>query len=372
LYRNIFRLNLTIFLQITVRMNSFAKDIVKMKIFFYSLTLLIFFSAQGFSQSQDSKAITYKTIFDDPNDLYKLWIGLQPLYTDLFVSNLNIGFGAQAHYYHGTLFDCKIQARKAYGEFSDQYRNLSNKSDSKNVGGSSTSIKYEPTVFNYFEVGGTYHVVDKVQQGKAKIILYSKRYKDWSSTVPQYIWVPAQVRLIYGARLGGIWFDTTTDLQRALQKQNTSISNREGTQTIDGNSGNLFGNVHTRALYIGGSATRIKNIAIKPDKGYGVLLNDIILTAYFDLIIAPSVKVDDVILGNDLGDTRYLTESIKTRMIGGRVGIDGLFNREFSWSYGAEIGFRPSVASGGFYTLIKLGFPVFGTKLSQQKEAFGK
>jgi hypothetical protein len=342
-----------------------------MKRFFYILGLLTVCGFGAFSQTKDEgagKAVTFKTIFDDPSDLYKLWIGFQPLYADLFTTNLNAGFGGQAIYYHGTLFDCKFQARKTYGQFSDLSRNMANKSDKKNVGGAGTTINYEPSSFNYFELGGTYHIVDKIAQGKAKIILYSKRYKDWGSSVPQYIWVPAQVRTIYGARVGGLVFNTSTDLQRAMQNQEVSLKSTSSENVITPTDGTIFGNVHTRALYLGASASRIKNIAVKPDKGYGVLLNDIILTAYVDLIIAPSVKVDDIKLD---GQT-YSTDPIKTKMLGGRIGFDGMFNRELSWSYGAEVGFRPSVATGGFYTMVKLTFPMFATKLSQQKEAFGK
>jgi hypothetical protein len=347
-----------------------------MKRFFYILSLLILCGLSAFSQGQEdagSKAVTFKTIYDDPSDLYKLWIGFQPLYADLFVTNVNAGFGGQAIYYHNNLFDCKFQVRKTYAQFSDLNRNMANKSDEKNVGGSTTKINNEPTAFTYFELGGTYHIVDKTEQAKAKIILYSSRYKKWASSVPQYIWVPAQVRTIYGARVGGLIFNTATDLQRAMAKQGVTIKRNGGDDpkvdsVITPSSGNLTGNVHTKALYIGVSASKIKNIAIKPDKGYGVLVNDMILTAYLDLIIAPSVQVDDVILNS----LTYSTDPIKTKMLGGRIGFDGMFNREFSWSYGMEAGFRPSVATGGFYAMLKLNFPMFATKLSQQKEAFGK
>lgn len=52
--------------------------------------------------------------------------------------------------------------------------------------------------------------------------------------------------------------------------------------------------------------------------------------------------------------------------------IDGLFNRELSWAYGGEIGFRPSVSGGEFYMLVKLVFPIFVTKLTHEREAFRK
>jgi hypothetical protein len=52
--------------------------------------------------------------------------------------------------------------------------------------------------------------------------------------------------------------------------------------------------------------------------------------------------------------------------------MEGRFNRTFGWSYGGEIGYRPSVESRGFFAVIKLCFPVFGTNLDYKVESFGK
>ena len=59
-------------------------------------------------------------------------------------------------------------------------------------------------------------------------------------------------------------------------------------------------------------------------------------------------------------------------MIGFRAGIDGKFNRTLSWSYGGEVGYRPSLSGQGFYALLKVSFPVFSSNLDNKVEAFGK
>jgi hypothetical protein len=59
-------------------------------------------------------------------------------------------------------------------------------------------------------------------------------------------------------------------------------------------------------------------------------------------------------------------------MFGGRLGIDGHFNRTLGWGYAAEIGVRPGLQKRGFYGLIKITFPMYGTKLDYKVEAFGR
>jgi hypothetical protein len=59
-------------------------------------------------------------------------------------------------------------------------------------------------------------------------------------------------------------------------------------------------------------------------------------------------------------------------MLGVRVGMDGRFNRMFSWAYGAEVGYRPSLEGRSFYAVFKISFPVFGTNLDYKVESFGK
>lgn len=111
----------------------------------------------------------------------------------------------------------------------------------------------------------------------------------------------------------------------------------------------------------------IKNVAVKPDR-FSALANDLIFTFYYDVLVAPNIEVSNVIYN----DRMYSPGPIKTNMIGGRIGIDGKFNREFSWAYGAEIGYRPGILGRGAYVMVKISFPVFGTSLDNSREAFGR
>jgi hypothetical protein len=220
-------------------------------------------------------------------------------------------------------------------------------------------VDNKPQVYNYFEAGATYHIIDKEHDTETRIILYADSFKGnkWASRIPEYVKVPSKVRKVTGARLGGLAYNSTTDLNRALSAQGVLLINdTEG--PIDPQA-SIFGNVDVLGFYVGGSMAWIKNFAIKPDKGYGILGNDLIFTTFFDVLMAPSVKVEDVIYQNQT----FSSKPIKTNNLGFRLGMNGKYNREFSWGYGAEIGYRPGVQGRGFFTTIKISIPVFGTDL---------
>lgn len=316
-------------------------------------------SVYGQLRRSDRSTVTYEEFYDDPYAVNKLFIHFQPLYGELFVTNINAGFGLQADYYLKDKFDFRIHTRKAYSSTTDFSRDVAKKN---------SDVDNKPEVYNYYEFGGTYHIVDKEEDTETKVILYSKRYKGkkWAARVPEDIKIPSKVRKIYGARLGGLIFDSATDIKRAIDKQGVTLVDKDNNPMASNTR--IYGNVDTRAVYAGGSMTWIKNFAIKPDKGYGVLVNDLIFTTFFDVIFAPSIEVEDIYMDNVM----FSSAPVKTTKLGFRAGMDGKFNRELGWGYGAEMGFRPSVKTRGFYALVKISFPVYSTNLNHRKEAFGK
>lgn len=326
------------------------------------LIVLAYFSIQSASaqlRRSDKSTITYEEYYDDPYAINKLFIHFQPIYGELFVTNVNAGFGLQAEYYLKDKFDFRLHTRKAYTRATDFSRDVARKN---------SDVDNKPNVYNYYEFGATYHIVDKEEDTETKVILYSKRYegKEWAAKVPEHIKVPSKVRKIYGARLGGLIFDSATDLNRAMAKQGVVLTDAEN-NPLDP-SARVYGNIATSAIYVGGSMSWIKNFAIKPDKGYGVLVNDLIFTTYLDFIFAPSVAVEDIFMDG----IWYSSDPIETTNFGVRAGMDGKFNRELGWGYGAELGFRPSVKTRGFYALVKISFPIYSTNMEHGKEAFGK
>jgi hypothetical protein len=343
-------------------------------------SLLFTFPAFSQSERKDKTAVTYEEIYDEPYSVNKLFIQFQPLYADLFATNVNAGFGLEASYYHKDRFDFRGNFRKTYSQkFYDFSRDLAIKT---------SDVDNRPQVYNYYELGGTYHVKDFEESSKTKMILYKNSYKGgkWAARVPLTAEVPCKVRKIYGARLGGILWKSSTDISRALDKQgltNADLKSPEGntiplTQTVNGNvvPFDVFSNISTTGLYVGGSMTWIKNVAVNFDK-FEEGIDDLMFTAFVDILVSPSIKIDDIVYTTDKGTpdavTRtYSVSPIKTKTFGFRAGIEGKFNRAWSWAYGGEFGYRPSIQGRGFYALIKISFPVFGTNLDYKVESFGK
>jgi len=351
--------------------------------FLVLITAFVAMSATLFAQGdrKDKTAVTYEELYDEPSSVNKLFVGLQPLYGELSSTNTNAGFGAEVVYYHKDKMDFRAHFRKTYSQqFFDLERDLAVKK---------SDVENRAEVFNYFELGGTYHIKDFEASSKTKMFLYKNSYKGnrWAARVPLSAEVPCKVRKIYGARLGGILWDSSTDMGRAMETQgltNADLKTSEGVslpQTIfvEGRNESLdvFTNMSSKGLYVGGSMTWIKNVAVNFDK-FEEGIDDLIFTAYADILISPWIQVDDVVfIGTDpatpnFGTQTYNVSTVKTKMIGFRVGMDGRFNRMFGWAYGAEVGYRPSFEGRSFYAMFKLSFPVFGTNLDYKVESFGK
>lgn len=348
---------------------------------------LAFCSYTGFAQQEgrDMSAVTYEEIYDEPYAINKFFLALQPFYGEVFATNINAGFGMEAQYYYRDLFNLKAHFRKTYTQgFYDMNRDLAAKI---------SDVDNRLQVFNYYEFGGTYHVKDVEKASKAKMFLYKagspgskwspedmKLRNDWAATVPLHVDIPCKVRTIYGLRLGGIYWDSSVDINRALDIQNLNSSvlvNSNGNPIPEGND--LFSNIASGSVYLGGSMTWIRNIAVSFDK-YETGVDDLILTVYFDIQYAPHMSVDNIVFtpkdanGVSIISQRdtYFVDPLKTNTFGFRAGIDGKFNRSFSWSYGGEIGYRPSLQGQGFFAMIRIGIPVFGTSFNYKVEAFGK
>jgi hypothetical protein len=333
-------------------------------------------SIVSFSQEdqRDRNAVTYEEIYDEPYNINKFFIQFQPLYGEVFATNVNAGFGFEAYYLLKNKANFNASFRKAYSSgMYDHNRNLANKvSDVDNQAG----------IFNYFELGGTIHAKDFEKSSKTKMFLYKKIYRKntWASMVPLNVEVPCKVRTIYGVRLGGILWNSSVDINRVLDGQDLSFSdlkNEEENSIPEGND--LFSNLSSKGVYLGGSMTWIRNVAISFDK-FETGVDDLIFTTYFDILYAPSLELDDIVFTpKDPNGVRIVEETrtysvspIKTQAFGFRAGLGGRFNRTLSWAYGGEIGYRPGITGRGFYAMIKISIPVYSSNLNYKVEAFGK
>lgn len=319
------------------------------------------YSVHAQLKRSDQTAVTYEELYDDPYAINTLFVHFQPVYAEMFVTNVNAGFGVQVEYYFKNKIEFRAHARKTYSKGTD----FSRLNASKN-----SEVENKASTYNYYELGGSYFIKDWEEDSQSKVILYSSRYKGtkWAASVPEHIMIPSKVRKIISGRLGGLIFDTSTDINRVLSKQEVRLPQVANPEIFLSEELSIYGNLDVKALYLGGSMTWIKNFAIKPDRNYGTLGNDLIFTTFLDLIVAPSVSMTNIFYQG----VEYSTENIKTSKVGFRAGMEGKFNRELGWAYGAEMGVRPGIQSKGFYALLKISFPVFSTTMDHSKEAFGK
>ncbi|HNP20383.1 MAG TPA: hypothetical protein PKL31_18245 [Fulvivirga sp.] len=336
----------------------------------YIFLVLLLFTAgiAGYSQSRsDKNPVTYEELYDEPYAINKLFVQFQPLYGEMFVTNVNAGFGLEVSYYMADKFDFRVHARKTYAKQFDLTRDIADKN---------SNVDNLPNTYNYYELGATYHVKDFDESSKTKMFLYKKSYRGdkWASRVPLSVEIPCKVRKIYGVRLGGLYFDTAIDVNRALKSQDQTSAilvdadgNTISSATSEPDDLSIFGNMQVAGGYVGGSMTWIKNVAVDFDNKYVEGVDDLILTAFLDILVgAPTI--DDIVYNG----TPYSSDGLETSMIGFRLGLDGKFNRTLSWGYGAEVGTRPGLKGRGFYALVKISFPIYSTNLDYSVEAFGK
>ncbi|MBL7840510.1 MAG: hypothetical protein JNJ75_10245 [Cyclobacteriaceae bacterium] len=342
--------------------------------FYRSLGLFLIIALPALAMAQgersDKTAVTFEELYDEPHNINKLFVHLQPLYGEVFATNVNAGFGLQAQYNVKDKVDLNASFRSTYGsQFFDMNRDQGKRT-------SETDNRQKP--FTYFEIGGTYFIKDMEKSSKTKIVLYKKSYKGnkWAARVPLNAEVPCKVRQIIGARLGATVWQSTIDVNNIMKKQDLTAADFEdetGANLQNAGVANgdddvtIFSNVSSGGLYVGGSFSWIRNAAFSFDKFEGGV-DDLILTTYLDVLIAPRVKVDDIVY---LG-TPYDISPISVKKIGFRAGVEGKFNRTLSWAYGAEVGYRPGIDGRMFYALVKISFPVFGTNLDYKVESFEK
>ena len=143
---------------------------------------------------------------------------------------------------------------------------------------------------------------------------------------------------------GGTIFNSTTDVVRAAAEQGVSLVDEENNPVGDAK---LYGNLDAKGIYAGLSLQIIKNVAIKPHRDFGVLVNDLHFNAFLDIIYAPSISLEDIILDGNI----ISGDQLETQEVGFRAGVQGKFNKRVGFSYGAEFGYRPSLKERSFYAL---------------------
>jgi len=108
-----------------------------------------------------------EVIYDQPEKIRRIFVGFQPVYTDVFSNGVNAGFGMDAYFLPKTgKFDVRASFRKPYSSrFFDQTRD--------NMDKTSNTLN-ESVGFLFAEVGGTWHLKDEINTITGKISVISK------------------------------------------------------------------------------------------------------------------------------------------------------------------------------------------------------
>jgi hypothetical protein len=344
---------------------------VKKYLLLFALAGLPFTGQQLMAQTSGSnKVVNYKSVSDEPYGINKMWLHFQPIVADVFMTNFSVGFGAQYNYLFTDKVNFEARMNTSYTRSFDFARDLAQKNAGIQVNNEDLAISNRFAPYLNLQVGGSYHIIDNELKGTSKIMLTSKKVKTMQLTSVDYVTVNSKVRQIVGIRGGGYYMQTTTNLGTAMIKQGRVMTGSDGSVLVPGGRNAIYSSLMAPGFYLGGSFGQIRNVAIKADK-FGVLGNNTIFTSYADLMYSPFLRIDDVLIqepGTENTIT-YTADNLKLNRVGWRAGFDIMYNQDKYFSFGGEIGARPTLAGRGMYAMAKVGFPVFSFKPKQARTA---
>jgi hypothetical protein len=337
-------------------------------------------SVFGQSQIQEvmpvsTRVVNYKVLFDDPYQLNRLWLHFSPLMLHASGSNSNMGFGIQPRFFLGKSVQLSGSFFQSYGRGTDFTRNqaLNNAGIVQRLPNQRRDINLPQTnTFNSFsnwEATGQYHIFDKEIKSTSKVMLTSRKVRISEFSTVDNIIVNSKNRSIFSARAGGGIYASAVSLAKPMQKANASLPGPEGAQLLPNGSSiiggiasatarnQLYSNLRYGYIHVGGSYQYIRNVSIRADK-FGNLANNIIVTGYSDILLAPNPVLDNVTVAQAQGPPiTFSTEGLKTSNIGARAGFEVFYNQDLHYAFGGEVGVRPGLRGQGFYFMARVSFP---------------
>ena len=341
------------------------------------------------SNPLSNRVINYKTVVDDPYDLNQLWVNLSPIAFHAGSDNVSLGYGVSARLMVKSKLQFTGGFQTSYGQATDYMYN-----QARNNAG----IHYRPAgqhhdaqakqvnifiPFSATELGVQFAIKDIEKKSTSRIMLTSKKVRVMEFSSVDEITVNSRNRHLFSSRLGAQSFASTVYLGNALEKQNLTLTLPEnGTQlspngqTVTGAQASLpyhnqlFSNLRMGTVYVGGSYQMIRNVAVKADK-FGNLANNIIVSTFADVIVAPAPSLDDVRIARPGGSGYdvYSAKDVAIRHIGFRTGADVSYNQDLHYSFGGEVGVRPGLKGQGFYVAARLSFPALAFRLNRSRLA---
>ncbi len=204
------------------------------------------------------------------------------------------------------------------------------------------------------DIGGVYFFRSKVKKVPVKVVLHS--HSSGNYTYTKYVLVPSEVKRMVGLR-GGLFSDRkaltfkeeshpyfnykSTDGLMELPINN--VGNHTGVQPA-GNAYMPLAMSTTPSLYAGIHLRNIKNTIIRTS-GYGKRGNTKISDLYFDLMLAPTVIIKNV-MDEDGVEWQIVPKSDGIRSLGYRIGYSLHSSRYCGFIWSTEFGKRPGAILG--------------------------
>ncbi len=258
--------------------------------------LLICLLTVTFGLSVQSQNISYSIRSDDPYDIKKTVIHLDPFYVDCWMTNINIGWGLRVDYRFNKKLNFALTFRRAYldgnaGEHMDGNLMYA-------AGGLKKYIFVEPVAY--------YTLADYTNRASMRIVLSSSSYSygGYTYTNTKSINVPGTARHVFSARGGLMFINNAVDFSEGdaepdFEAVNFKDKNQKFTfgpygKTVGGSPiYNGYTMMTMTSLFAGISYKYISNLVVDVE-GWGGRRNAGLHDIYFDLMFAPVISYADM------------------------------------------------------------------------------
>lgn len=331
------------------------KTIVMNKIYKLFIAAFAVFMFGAPTQAQN---ISYKIVEDDPYNIKKLGIHLDPFWLEMWGHNLlTMGFGTRLDFHVGRLGSLHLDFRRSYFE-----------SNAGDVGFQRTNWIPENGFkkYMYIEPQIAINLSDRTRTEDLNVTLSSSSssYGGYTFTSSTFIPVPGSVRKIVA--LHGGFYSLTSTYNTELFNENKAGMLKDSmiyaTTTINGKDSTVFlpvgtyGNLTTMVLEVGFSFKTIKNLWLNAD-GYGQRGHTGYTDFYIDFLFAPVIKLSDMKYA-DVDANVWKVDSDAKRRIGWMVGWASKKPLRSNFSYKYEFGQRPGLKGGAWFFNMIIGYNI--------------
>lgn len=292
---------------------------------------ILFLACMAFGTYAMAQNVNYRILTDDPENVKAFSLSLEPLYGDLYFTDIHFGYSIRADLLLLKRMEVRADFRRAYF---DMTGNETNTSEYHPKNGTKLAIHGEAGVSLFF--------VDKLKKTQAKLVLSSS--SDGSYTYTKYIMIPATKRKMFGVR-GGIYNNRV-----AYEMNGTDsffvMKDNNGTETpaVDNtvtmfNSTSLYGGLHWKSI-----------VDVVASTDYGTRKVGKMVDFYIDFLFAPVVNFGDIKSPTD-AEYSLKANSDYVKRMGWRAGWVYRHPNKVGMCYKFEFGARP-----GFRSMEKMTF----------------